>query len=263
MNSASQAGANTVVNGAYQLPKTQLPTVGKSIGMIIVFMLVSYGVGVLVGFVYGAYLGVTGPDVVADDQALDQAFKAFVFSPAGFFWLFFVQSVVILPLVIWGSHFKQQPWRETLALKAVARPVIGFWLLVVCGYMVISMLVSVIFDIQPGDMMQSVAGSRHLGLFLVTVFLVPVAEEFVFRGYLFRAWRYTKLGLWGTLVLTSVLFALMHGAQYPVIILAVLFILSILLGLAREKTGSIWPPVAMHVGNNAVASTFIIYFGFV
>lgn len=118
-------------------------------------------------------------------------------------------------MVIWSSHFKQQPWRETLAIKAVAGPVVGFWLLVVCGYMVISMLVSVILDIQPGDMMASVAGSRHLGLFLVVVFLAPVVEEFVFRGYLFRAWRYTKLGLRGTLVLTSELFALLHGAQYP------------------------------------------------
>jgi uncharacterized protein len=263
MNSASQAGANTVVHEADQLPKTQLPSVGKSIGMIVVFMLVSYGVGVLVGFVYGAYLGITNPGLVADDQLLDQAFKAFVFSPAGFFWLFFVQSVVLLPLVIWISHFKQQPWQETLALKAVARPVIVFWLLVVCGYMVISMLANTILDIQPGEMMQSMAGSRHLGLFLVIVFLAPVVEEFFFRGYLFRAWRHTKLGLWGTLVLTSVLFALLHGAQYPVIILGFLFILSVLLGLAREKTGSIWPPVAMHVGNNAVAGAFVIYFGVV
>ncbi len=263
MNSASQSGVNTVMNGAYPLPKTQLPTIGKSIGMILVFMLVSYGVGILVGFGYGAYLGVTGPDAVAGDQALEQALKAFVFSPAGYFWLFFVQSAIMLPLVIWASHFKQQPWRETLALKAVARPVIGFWLLVVCGCIVISMLVTTILDIQPGDMMQSVAGSRHLGLFLVIVFLVPVVEEVVFRGYLFRAWRYTKLGLRGTLVLTSVLFALMHGGQYPVIILAFLFLLSVLLGLAREKTGSIWPPVAMHVGNNAVSGAFIIYFGVV
>jgi len=81
----------------------------------------------------------------------------------------------------------------------------------------------------------------------------PLVEEFIFRGALWRGWRSSRLGLAGTLVLTSFLWAALH-VQYPLITICYIFVLGMLLGWAREKTGSIWVPVGMHALNNGLAT---------
>lgn len=106
-------------------------------------------------------------------------------------------------------------------------------------------------------------GVRHLGLFVIMVLVAPVVEELVFRGYFFQAWRNSFLGVWGTLLLTSVLFTLIHAGQYPLIILAMLFSFSVILGLAREKTGSTYVPMVMHAINNLLAFILINWLGYV
>lgn len=107
---------------------------------------------------------------------------------------------------------------------------------------------------------QRPGGHPTSGRFLAFVFLGPVIEELVFRGYLFQALRHSRLGLWGTLILTSVLFTAIHGYQYPWITLLHVFAFSLLLGMARKKTGSLYVPIALHMLNNAVAMTVLLYF---
>ena len=81
----------------------------------------------------------------------------------------------------------------------------------------------------------------------------PLIEEFMFRGILFRGWRESRLGLWGTLLLTSLLWAVPH-VQYPAVTIAYIFTLGIVLGIAREKTGNLWIPIWMHALNNGLAT---------
>ncbi|NNJ86844.1 MAG: CPBP family intramembrane metalloprotease [Akkermansiaceae bacterium] len=50
----------------------------------------------------------------------------------------------------------------------------------------------------------------------------------------------------------------MH-VQYDIVVLSWLFILGLLIGYARHRTGSIWVPIAMHAFNNAMASLEIIH----
>jgi len=93
------------------------------------------------------------------------------------------------------------------------------------------------------------------------VVTAPILEELVFRGYFFHAWRNTRLGAWGTILVTALLFALLHVGQYDFMVLSYIFVLGILLGLAREKTGSILTPVVMHMVNNAYVGVAMIYVG--
>ncbi|MDA7881162.1 CPBP family intramembrane metalloprotease [Akkermansiaceae bacterium] len=90
-------------------------------------------------------------------------------------------------------------------------------------------------------------------LILGVAIAAPLVEEFIFRGVVYRGWRASKMGLSGTLVLTSFLWTILH-VQYPFPILCFLFVFGIILGLAREWTGNIWIPVWMHFVNNAIAS---------
>jgi len=90
-------------------------------------------------------------------------------------------------------------------------------------------------------------------LFLGVAIGAPLIEEFIFRGILWRGWRASWMGLLGTLLLTSFFWAVLH-VQYPPIIIAYIFCLGIVLGLAREITGNVWIPIWMHALNNGLAT---------
>ena len=90
-------------------------------------------------------------------------------------------------------------------------------------------------------------------LFLGVAIGAPLVEEFMFRGVIWRGWRASKLGLLGTLGLTSFFWAILH-LQYPPVTIAYIFCLGLILGLAREKTGNLWIPVWMHAVNNGIAT---------
>lgn len=89
-------------------------------------------------------------------------------------------------------------------------------------------------------------------LFLGVAIGAPAVEEFIFRGLLFRGWRTSRLGVTGTIILTSFLWTILH-VQYPSLILIYLFILGIVIGIAREVTGNLWIPIWMHFVNNSLA----------
>jgi membrane protease YdiL (CAAX protease family) len=79
----------------------------------------------------------------------------------------------------------------------------------------------------------------------------PIAEELIFRGFIFTAVR-TRWGYPLALGLTSVLFAAMHfdpTGVYALLVLPSAF----LLGWLREKTGGIAAPILVHATFNAIA----------
>lgn len=100
-------------------------------------------------------------------------------------------------------------------------------------------------------------------LWLAIVIAAPLAEELFFRGFLFEGIRYTRLGATGAVVIASLLWAVIHR-QYGLYEISTVFILGLILGVARLATGSIYTPIAMHAWVNLVATTevavYIHYF---
>lgn len=85
--------------------------------------------------------------------------------------------------------------------------------------------------------------------FIILVFVAPFAEELLFRGYLFGKLRkHTKV--WVAVLLTSVLFALVHF-QWNVGL--DVFALSIVLCVLRVLTGSLWSALFLHMLKNGFA----------
>lgn len=107
----------------------------------------------------------------------------------------------------------------------------------------------------PDESMITMAQSTNtpLFLFLGVAIGAPLVEEFVFRGVLWRGWSASKIGVTGTILLTSFLWAVLH-VQYPTVIICYIFVLGLVLGLARQITGNIWVPVSMHALNNGLAT---------
>jgi membrane protease YdiL (CAAX protease family) len=90
-------------------------------------------------------------------------------------------------------------------------------------------------------------------MFVLLVIVVPITEELLFRGFLYRVFR-IRTSFWNTALLVSLLFGLVHGN------LGVgldVFALSLVLCYLRESTQSLWPGIILHGLKNAIAFTVV------
>lgn len=94
-------------------------------------------------------------------------------------------------------------------------------------------------------------GWPALMAFLV-VFAVPVLEEVMYRGLLQRAIAGLDLGRGAAIAGASAIFVLMHLGTVSPHALPALFLLSLGLGWAYERTGRLIAPITMHVLFNAL-----------
>ena len=88
-------------------------------------------------------------------------------------------------------------------------------------------------------------------LSVLVVFVGPALEEFGYRFLLQRSLAHMGLGPWPAIVLTSMMFALMHARVVQAPALAGLFVLSLALGWAFQKTGRLTASITMHALFNA------------
>lgn len=92
--------------------------------------------------------------------------------------------------------------------------------------------------------------------YIAFLFFIPVFEEVLFRGFLFRGIRSTKLGPIGAIVITTIIFALFHEQNSFTYIVSlfygkgnfsIILLYGMIFGIAREKTGSLYVPIGMHI----------------
>lgn len=95
--------------------------------------------------------------------------------------------------------------------------------------------------------------TQYILAFITLVGLAPLAEEVLFRGYLYGKLRF-YLPWWLTALLVSALFGAAHG-QWNVAIDT--FVLSMFLCGLREMFGSIWPAITVHMLKNGLAYYFL------
>ena len=89
-------------------------------------------------------------------------------------------------------------------------------------------------------------------LWLAIVIAAPVAEEIIFRGFIFRGWvRPTQRPMLGILIVT-LLFTIIH-IQYNWFGLLQVFMIGLLLTWTRWRSGSTLLPMVMHVIANFYA----------
>jgi uncharacterized protein len=111
---------------------------------------------------------------------------------------------------------------------------------------------------EPQPLLQFLAENSNtrdkILLILTAVIVAPIAEELIFRGYIFGVLRrYT--GRWWAMAISALVFASIH-AHIPS--LAGLFTLAVALTLVYEGAGSLWAPIAMHSLFNAITVVFTL-----
>lgn len=82
-------------------------------------------------------------------------------------------------------------------------------------------------------------------LWIAVVVLTPVGEETLFRGFLFRGWLKEPRDVWPVIVVTALVWALVH-VQYDWYVTGQVFAFGLLLGWIRWATGSTLLTVVLH-----------------
>lgn len=119
------------------------------------------------------------------------------------------------------------------------------------------------YPLSPEFALTSMRSARDSGLIWLVMlgFCVgaPIAEEFIFRGFVFRGWSITFLGPRGTILLTAALFAVIH-LQYPWFYVGGIFLIGALFGYLRHRSGSTWLTVIAHAFYNLIAGLQALWF---
>ncbi len=104
-----------------------------------------------------------------------------------------------------------------------------------------------------GDVLQSARTDGALWL-LVIAFCVaaPVSEELFARGFLYRGWSESFLGVPGGILLSSVVWTALH-LQYDWFFFGEVFSIGLLLGYLRYRFKSTWLTIFVHGLNNLAA----------
>jgi len=87
----------------------------------------------------------------------------------------------------------------------------------------------------------------------MAVFVAPLVEETLFRGYLYPLFA-RSFGVTPAIFLTGILFGLMHGYQlgWTWTLVTVLIVVGIIFTLVRARTGSVFASYLMHLGYNSL-----------
>ena len=94
---------------------------------------------------------------------------------------------------------------------------------------------------------------RILMLFFAVI-ITPVFEELVFRGLLQSYLRNLNYGPWQSIFIASVIFSVLH----PWMHLPAILVLSVAMGYAYEKSGSLLRPIFVHFLFNGLTIAFAL-----
>jgi membrane protease YdiL (CAAX protease family) len=168
------------------------------------------------------------------------------------------QDLGFVGVSLWLAHgvAPVRPWQFGLRRPAVL-PALG---LVVGGYVLFALLSNVwarALHLDQPDKLPQMLGAGRSTLALVcaavlTCVVAPICEEFLFRGYMFRALRNWR-GVWPAALIVGLAFGAVHVGSAPAGDLVPLGAFGVLLCVIYQRTRSLYPCIALHCVNNCIA----------
>lgn len=236
--------------------------VGAIVATIVLYLLAQVGAAVVL-FLALALMGWSAKDMT---NWINQS------TLAQFLYILLAETATVGG-IIWLLRRRSQKLRDIgwtpLQGRYLTLALAGFGVYFV-GYIIVVSVMSALIPSLNIEQKQNVGFEQaHTQLQLILTFvslvlLPPIAEETVFRGFLFTSLR-RRFSFWLTTILVSLLFAVPHlqfGEGAPLLWVAGLdtFVLSLVLCYVRERSNSIWPGVLIHMLKNGIAFVALFLF---
>ena len=131
-----------------------------------------------------------------------------------------------------------------------------YWMLAVFGFAgslaatcLMTMMQAAFYD----SLYQQTSAETYSSPFVTQIiclgFVIPLAEEFMFRGVLYKRYR-ERQNFWYSAIGSSILFSLMHVSMTQMFYT---FLLGLMLAYVYEKFGSFCAPLILHILMNTVS----------
>jgi uncharacterized protein len=221
----------------------------------IVFGLILGSVGTLIVDVIGG----SGGSSVSHPTAVVSIIGDIVFD------LCFVGAALLMVYVAGGIAGRLPSPAEFGFRRFDLKTAVVTFVLAAIVYYVVTDIYAVVFNLHGKDKLPSELSNTHnqTAIVLTAVFVcavAPICEEFFFRGFLFGTLRKMRVTVAGrdlsvfiSAVITGILFGLVHTGSASSQYLVPLGFLGFMLCIVRWRTGSLYPGMAMHSANNALA----------
>jgi len=191
-------------------------------------------------------------------------------------WYVFAAMAVIFLVVLPYSLTRGKKVRKYLWQGTLKNFLLGCitWLLVLPLAMLITQTIRAVYievlQLPPYDLEQNAVRTlmetmEYPALFysmtFAVMFLVPIAEEILFRGFLQPVFNHI-FPVGASIAITSLIFAFMHYTYDQGVgnieLLFNLFMLSCFLGYLFEREKSLWAPIGLHITFNSLSVIFLI-----
>ena len=167
-----------------------------------------------------------------------------------------VSAPVVLLLLVLIVRRTKVPAADYLALRWPTWRELGIAVASLGAvFLAASIAASILGKESPAFISDTFSTARDAGmlplLLLSFVFLGPLQEELVFRGFFLRGFI-PAIGVWPAIILTSGAWAVSHG-QYELFFVGEIFALGILFGWLRWRSGSTILTFILHAAVNGMA----------
>jgi membrane protease YdiL (CAAX protease family) len=166
-----------------------------------------------------------------------------------------LEGALILSAVGAARLFKPlHPWQFGLRPTPFWRAA-GWTLLALVGFLAFAILWGALIT-EPKQTTADDLGVDESQLALIAAGLIfvlaaPIAEELFFRGFFYGSLR-TRMSMWPAALIVGLVFGAIHAGTGLSAVPA-LIVFGVILCVLREQTGSLYPCIALHALNNAVA----------
>jgi membrane protease YdiL (CAAX protease family) len=170
-----------------------------------------------------------------------------------------LQQTIFIVVAVWFAARVERPRPWHFGLRRTRFwPTLGWTALGLAAYWTLAIVYSAL--VQPDAEQETLENlgtdESTLWLFgaaILVIGLAPLAEEFFFRAFFYRALR-SRLSVIPAALIDGVVFGLVHFENADMAeILPVLAILGVVFCLVYEKTGSLFAVAGLHALNNFIA----------
>jgi uncharacterized protein len=169
-----------------------------------------------------------------------------------------VQNILFLavPLAVVAARVRDRPWRALGFVPFRLRDMGLVGLALLAQIAVASVLTAEQDQLVDENKLDATTISIVLTVLLFVV-LGPIAEETLFRGLLFGGPR-RYAPFWVAAGVTGALFGAAHLSTGDLAAAGLLAFLGVLLAGLYERSGSLGPPIALHMINNLAATVLLL-----